>query len=408
VAVSAPDAGQSGDLSASLAISSPQSGGSSIPMTLRTEIPMRGGSGAFTADIQGGNGRGYVPAQTEFYTFDVPNGEPSLDVATALGDSQTDPYYLYLVAPDGTNPARASNQTLEGSAGTGSVVASPGAEAHVLNPEPGRWTIIVTFTNPVTGDALDTQLTGKVSFAPIAVTAAGIPHGSTLTRGEASTVTVTVHNASSGIESYFLDPRLNKEVTVQLASVDPTADLTLPLSYSLAEPQWIVPTQTSALGMAVTSTAPVQFDTSPYNGEPDLGSVAVGDDAYASYAAPFVTQGDWAIVPQPTGPFGSSSAAPNSTASLYMAAVTQGFNTDAASPSGDLWEQAVNPSAAFDPVLVQPGGTATLTLTLTPTATPGTVVSGDIYLDDSSSLSNNGYSPTGDELAAFPYRYTVG
>ena len=408
VAVSAPDAGQAGDLSASLAISSPQSGGSSIPMTLRTEIPVHGGSGGFTADIQGGNGRGYVPAQTEFYTFDVPKGEPSLDVATALGDSRTDPYYLYLVAPDGTNPARASNQTLEGSAAGGSVVSSTGAEAHVLNPESGQWTIIVTFTNPVTGDALDTRLTGEVSFAPIHATASGVPHGSTLTRGKASTVTVTVHNTSSGIESYFLDPRLNKEVTVQLASIVPTADLTLPLSYSFAEPQWIVPTQTSALGMAVTSTAPVRFDTSPYNGEPDLGSVAVGDDAYAAYAAPFVTQGDWDIVPQPTGAFGSTSAAPESTASLYMAAVTQGFNADAASPSGDLWEQAVNASAAFDPVLVQPGGSATLTLTLTPAGAPGTVVSGEIYLDDSSSLSNNGYSPTGDELAAFPYRYTVG
>ena len=38
----------------------------------------------------------------------------------------------------------------------------------------------------------------------------------------------------------------------------------------------------------------------------------------------------------------------------------------------------------------------------------GTPVAGVLYLDDSSSLSNNGYTPTGDELAAFPYRYTVG
>jgi hypothetical protein len=408
VAVSAPDAAEPGDLSASLAFGSPQSGPSSIPMTLRTEIPLHGGSGGFTADIQGGNGRGYVPAQTEFYTFDVPKGEPSLDVATALGDSRTDPYYLYLVAPDGTNPARASNQTLEGSGGTETTAASSGAEAHVLNPEAGRWTIIVTFTNPVSGDALDTPLTGRVSFAPIQAAAAGVPQGSTLTRGKTATVTVTVHNASQGIESYFLDPRLSKDVTVQLASLVPTANLTLPLSYSNAEPQWLVPTQTSALAMAVTSTAPVQFDTSPYNGEPDLGSVAVGDDAYAAYAAPFVTQGDWDIVPQPTGPFGSTSAAPSSTASLYMAAVTQGFNADATSASGDLWEQGVNSSAAFAPVVVQPGGTATLTLTLTPTGQPGTSVSGDIYLDDASLLSNNGYSPTGDELAAFPYRYTVG
>jgi hypothetical protein len=283
-----------------------------------------------------------------------------------------------------------------------------GAAAPVPPPAAGQWTIIVTFTNPVSGDALDTQLTGRVSFAPVGATAAGVPQGSTLTRGKSTTVTVTVHNTSQGVESYFLDPRLNKDVTVQLASIVPTTGLTLPLSYNTAEPQWIVPTQTSALGMAVTSTAPVRFDTSPYNGEPDLGSTSTGDDAYAAYSAPFVTQGDWDIVPQPTGPFGPTSAAPNSTASLFMTAVTQGFNADAASASGDLWELGVNASAAFSPVVVQPGGTATLTLTITPAERPGTVVSGNIYLDDSSSLSNNGYSPTGGELAAFPYRYTVG
>lgn len=408
VSVAARDPQQAGDLSASLAFGSPQSGRGSIPMTLRTEIPISHGAGGFSADIQGGNGRGYVPAQSEFYTLDVPGGEPALDLKTVLADDRTDPYYVYLVAPDGSNPARGSNQTLEGSGQDAAVVASPGAEAHVLKPEAGQWTVIVTFTNPVSGDALDTTLTGKVSFAGVPATATGVPRNSTLTRGKAATVTVTVHNTSQGIESYFLDPRLNKYETLQLASTTPTTDLTLPLSYSNAEPQWIVPTQTTALGMAVTSTAPVQFDTSPYNGEPDIGSKAVGDDAYAAYSAKSVTQGDWDIVPEPTGAYGASGAAPSSTASLYMSAVTQGFNADATSAAGDLWQLGADPSAAFTPVIVQPGSTATLTLTITPTEAPGTVVSGVLYLDDSSSLSNNGPSPTGDELAAFPYQYKVG
>ena len=408
VAVTAQNPGQAGDLSASLAFSSPQAGRSTIPMTLRTEIPVSHGSGSFTADIQGGNGRGYVPAQSEFYVVNVPKGEPALDVQLALGNAETDPYYAYLVAPDGENPARASNETLEGSGSTATTVASSGTELHTLNPEAGQWTIIVTFTNPVTGDALDTPLYGKVSFAPTAATAKGVPQGGVLTRGKPVTVSVTVHNKSQGIESYFLDPRLSQYVTTPLVSTTPTSDLTLPLTYSNAEPQWIVPTQTMQLGMAITSTAPVQFDSSPYNGEPDVGSTAVGDDAYASYSAPEITQGDWDIVPQPTGPFGSSGAAPSSTASLSMTAVTQAFNTDATSASGDLWETGVNASATFAPVVVQPGGSATLTLTITPSAVSGTPVSGVIYLDDSSSLSNNGASPTGDELAAFPYRYTVG
>ena len=408
VSVTARNPGQAGDLSASLAYGSPQAGRSSIPMTLRTEVAVNHGGGSFTADIQGGNGRGYVPAQSEFYAVNVPKGEPALDVKLDLGNAETDPYYAYLIAPDGENPARASNQTLEGSGTSQTTVTASGTELHTLDPAAGQWTILVTFTNPVTGDALDTPLYGQVSFAPIAAKATGVPDGGVLAPGKAKTVSVTVHNTSQGIESYFLDPRLARYVTTPLVSATPTTDLTLPLTYANAEPQWIVPTQTEQLGMAVTSTAPVQFDTSPYNGEPDLGSTAVGDDAYATYAAPDITQGDWDIVPQPTGPFGSSSAAPSSTASLSMTAVTQAFNTDAASASGDLWETAVNASAAFSPVIVQPGASATLTLTITPSAAAGTPVSGEIYLDDYSALSNNGYAPTGDELAAFPYHYTVG
>ena len=409
VSVTAPDQSQAGDLSASLAYSSPQAGRSSIPMTLRTEIAVNHGSGSFTADIQGGNGRGDVPAQSEFYVVNVPAGQSALDVKLNLGNAETDPYYAYLFAPDGENPARASNQTLEGSGTSQTTVATSGTELHTLDPAAGRWTLLVTFTNPVTGDALDTPLYGQVSFAPIAATAKGVPQGGVLARGKPTTVSVTVHNSSQGIESYFLDPRLSQYVTTPLVSLTPTTDVTLPLSYAASEPPlWIVPTQTQQLGMAVTSTAPVQFDASPYNGEPDIGSTAVGDDAYATYAAPDITQGLWDVIPQPTGPFGSSGAAPSSTASLYMTAVTQAFNTDATSASGDLWETAVNASASFSPVVVQPGASATLTLTITPSAAAGTPVSGVIYLDDYSALSNNGDTPTGDELAAFPYHYTVG
>jgi len=194
VSVTTQNPGQAGDLSASLAFSSPQAGRSSIPMTLRTEIATHNGSGSFSADIQGGNGRGYVPAQSEFYVVNVPKGQPALDVQLALGSSETDPYYAYLVAPNGENPARASNQTLGGSGTSQTVASSSGAELHTLDPEAGQWTIIVTFTNPVTGDALDSTLHGHVSFAPIAAT--GVPRGGVLTRGKPVTVSVTVHNGS--------------------------------------------------------------------------------------------------------------------------------------------------------------------------------------------------------------------
>ena len=91
-----------------------------------------------------------------------------------------------------------------------------------------------------------------------------------------------------------------------------------------------------------------------------------------------------------------------------MTATTQEFDPSVSSPSGDLWLTAVNAAASFAPIVVQPGQSATLYLTITPTGAAGTPVAGTIFLDDASALSNNGYSPTGDELAAIPYHYTVG
>ena len=405
VHVTAPLPSQPGDQSATLAISSPQSGLSSVPLTVRSVIPISHGTGKFTASLIGGNGRGFVPAQTFFYNVNVPAGEPALDVQLSLGKHAEDNYTAYLVSPDGDNPARATNQELVGDAAT---VPSSSARLHVLAPEAGQWTLIVTFNNPVEGNALTTPLTGTVSFAPITAKTSGVPTGGTLAAGKPHTVTVTVRNNSTGIESYFLDTRLAQQAQLTLDSITPTSGLTLPLSDDNAVPQWIIPTDTSGVTATADSTAPVQFDFSPYNGEPDIGSTADGDNAYASYAAAAVTQGDWDLIPQPSEAFGGAGPTANSTASLGMTATTAAFNADATSPSGDLWLASVNPQVAFAPVVVQPGKSTTLTLTITPSGAAGSTVIGTIYLDDASSLSNNGYSPTGDQLVAIPYHYTVG
>jgi hypothetical protein len=59
-------------------------------------------------------------------------------------------------------------------------------------------------------------------------------------------------------------------------------------------------------------------------------------------------------------------------------------------------------------VIVAPGQTTTLYAVITPTAAAGSVVRGVLYLDDSSAVSNDGPSPSGDQLAAIPYTYRVG
>jgi len=295
--------------------------------------------------------------------------------------------------------------------GSATFTGEPGARLHVLSPQAGRWTIIITFTNPVNGNALQTGLSGTVSFAPIAAAVAGLPNsaGATLAKGTAHTVTVTIRNDGDATESYFLDGRLDSLATVPLTSITPST-LSLPESDTGTIPQWIVPTDTTSLAASAVSSAPTTFDFAPWNGEPDTGATVSGDDASASIsAAPgaSLTQGDWDIVPQQVGPFGAAGA-PKSTTSLALTATTLAFDPGLTTSTGDLWEQGTAARAAFAPVLVAPGTTVTLKATITPTASAGSVVRGVLYLDDSSAVTNDGPSPSGDQLEAIPYEYKVG
>jgi hypothetical protein len=132
---------QAGDLSASVTWSATGLGKSSLPVTLRSLVPIVNGVGHFATTLEGGNGRGFVPAQTFFYNFNVGRGHPALDVQTRLAGNHDDPYYAYLVAPDGQAVAQASNQLLVGLADGRSILkGGPGMRLHTLSPPAGRWT----------------------------------------------------------------------------------------------------------------------------------------------------------------------------------------------------------------------------------------------------------------------------
>jgi hypothetical protein len=413
VTVSGRLPGAPGDQSASVTFSAPGWGDSSLPISLRSLVPIVHGHGHFEATLVGGNGRGGVPAQTFFYNFDVPAGQPALDVQTRLAGSNDDPYYAYLVDPDGSAVALASNQVVVGESQTGPVtIGEPGMRLHTLWPSSGQWALIITFTNPVTGNRLQTPLLGTISFTPVTATVHGLPDNpsTVLAAGAQYVAKITVHNTGESTEAYFLDGRLDQASSLALSPITPATDLTLPLSDTAPEPQWIVPTDTTALTAAATSTAPTTFDFSPYDGDPDTGATVDGDNASATITAPagtWLTQGDWDIDPQQVGPFGGKGAAP-STTSLTLTATTPAFDPALVPSTGDLWQQGSAALAAFKPVLVRPGQTTTLYAVITPSAKAGTVVRGILYLDDSSAVSNYGYSPSGDQLAAIPYAYQVG
>ncbi len=82
---------------------------------------------------------------------------------------------------------------------------------------------------------------------------------------------------------------------------------------------------------------------------------------------------------------------------------TQTFDPNATSSTGDFWQFAVDPSApGVAPLALNPGQSGNITVTLTAAGSPGTTVSGVVYVDDLSQFLANG-----DDIAALPYTYTV-
>ena len=120
--------------------------------------------------------------------------------------------------------------------------------------------------------------------------------------------------------------------------------------------------------------------------------------------------GLWGLFPSEIGPY-PASGAPPVTASSSFNAVTQPFDSTVRSSTGDLWSLFNDiGSGNLHPIYLQPGKSATIALTITPTASPGTQVSGTINLDDVFQVNVvTGYAfAGGDELASLPFRYTVG
>ena len=77
------------------------------------------------------------------------------------------------------------------------------------------------------------------------------------------------------------------------------------------------------------------------------------------------------------------------------------------STTGDLWRPPA-PGRHPHPGVIAPGQSATINVTITPSAAAGTVVSGTLYVDDLLAAIPPYGQFSGDELSALPYEYTVG
>ena len=409
---------QPGDSDGSIVVSSNRDEGAatSVAVTLRSEIDLARG-GAFSGTLTGGNGRPDGGGQEAYYNFQVAPGTTSLTANVSLANDDADPVGAYLVSPDGdvlgygeNTVATSINQT------TGAITFAPekSLTAYTLHPVPGTWTLIVDFNTPVAGNEISEPFTGRILANAVRVSAAGLPDSAstTLAAGQPVTVPVTVTNNGAAPQDFFVDARLDTSTTVSLAPLDPASGLTLPLA--VEPPGFLVPAETSAVAVAQTSSLPTMFDFSPDAGDPDLASAApatsplcsTSPSAAYSPAGGTVTDGAWFVTPAECGPY--PAAAPAGTVSVSMSAETKAFDPAVTSAVGDFWELSVNPAAAFGLLVIQPGQTKTINVTITPAGAAGTVVSGNLYAD----VLDGNVPPLGqeggDELAALPYTYRIG
>ncbi|MBV6701237.1 S8 family serine peptidase [Kitasatospora aureofaciens] len=407
----------SGDSSEAVTVSGSNGATTSVPVILRSLVPVNQGKGTFTGSITGGNGRGSSPTQSFSYAFDVPKGQKDLRVGVTVKDSKL-LMQGALISPDGTPVDIEGNAILDAQGNLTSTTA--GVSATTVNPAEGRWRFVLNVLGPVSGQQLSQDFAGTIAFNQNTATAAGLPTDARtkLAAGKPVTVQVNYTNNTVATQQISADGRLDRRVDLPLVPQGASASVTLPLSLTSAVPAFLVPPGTDQLKAVAASSTPAQLELSATTGSPDLfGNLKKAQDGSTisvvtdnGTAAQPIVPGIWGTFLQQIGPFGTAGA-PAGTATITATAHTQAFDPALTSSTGDPYATAVNASApAATPVVVQPGATGSLQVTLTPTGPKGSTVHGVLYLvsaPTSVATANNSLGTTGSVLAALPYSYTV-
>jgi len=380
----------------------------SIPVTLRSLVDVEDG-GAFSGVLTGGNGRSPGEGQVNYYQFRVGPGHRSITANVSLTNDVADNVGAYLVNPDGVAVGFGQN-SLNGT-------NSQALTAYTHDPLAGTWTLIVDFSEPVVGDEISQPFTGNIKLDHVSVSAAGLPNNrhTKLAAGVPVTIPVTVTNNGAAPEAFFVDARLNATTSISLVSFFGLPNgYQYPMPLNSYYPLWLVPTQTSSVQAAASANVPIEFDYSAYPGDPDLfGPPTATTSTYnaaGSYtpAGGTVEQGLWNSFPSEIGPYPAGGAPPG-LMTMTLTATTKAFDPTVTSSTGDLWFGSFDLAAlgSFAPVTLNPGQSTTISVTITPAGASGTVVSGNLYVNDFVGSVPPYGQTTGDELAAIPYTYTI-
>jgi len=363
-----------------------------VPITLRSLVDV---GHEFTGTITGGNARMPFYGQELPYQFRVTRHHRDLDARIHVAN----PGYqvlAFLVDPSGT-PVDVQSSTLWDGSGTNGQDISLFRQ----NPEPGLWSLMVVQINNVDSILTSSDFSATVSYDLVHASAAGLPHHSHLSGGATRNATITITNTGNEQEAYMVDARHNGQTVLPLVSIGGAPDNEpLPISDFSTIPQFLLPPFSPQMAMEASSTVPITLDTSPNFGTPDVGAQQVGNSAIAVAKAAELPASPWSCAPAEQGPF--SGTAPATTFSCGAVGLTSPFAPDVSTSTGNLWADVELGTNTYNPLVLDPGQTGTISVQITATGNHGTKVKGFLTLE-----SFNFNTISSDEVASFPYSYRV-
>jgi hypothetical protein len=390
-----------------------------VPVITRAVQKVRFGHPArFSGTFAIGNGRSFSPAQTNTYLFKVPSGAHDLDVNLNLSGKAA---VAHLSDPSGEPVANDLNQRPSGDA----TVTDSGLQIVHANPVPGVYQLTLELLNPVSGDTLPLPYSGVVALDGAHVVSHGVPQSRGTRVHGSSTATVTIYNTSPQPQSYFIDPRSSTTATYSLVAVggkvagDPfTSHTALPLPSDDADvlPSWLVPTQVRALTVGASATDSIDYDIMPLDSPTAINSpntpdieAPTGTSSSVTHRAHEVGSSMWAAFPTIHGLTPPDGTPPGGSVDFQASIEAAAFAGDITSSTGDALLSTVNPSApAATPVVIPAGGHATVTVTLAPTGSKGSVERGSLYVDTLNPFGSAGTTGLVGEVAAVPFEFTIG
>jgi hypothetical protein len=390
-----------GDSAASLRLSTGSADDGSLPITLRSLVPISAAGGILQGTLTGGASLG----EQHSFQFDLPRGLPSLNLGFQVPDS----HFIilgFLVDPTGQPLDVQSTFLVDFATGGASITKT--MQFFKRHPAGGRWTLVVWLFQGIAGldgAEFSEPFTGQISFAAPAVTATDIPHSpsTVLRQGVPVTATINFANTGNSTKDYFADARLNQDVTQPLLAYN--SPQPLPIKNPGAPPLVFVPPGSTQLLVVGQGNVPIVMDIQGTGNDPDILGVSLpGNFSVAQARAAELAPGLWTAITEPKGPFPPTGVPSGAQAVISAIVQMDAFDTTVSSDSGNEWVQlAVDNTYPYTPKTVSPGQTSSITLTITPNAPKGTLVSGYVQLE-----TYNQFTGGGDEVVRIPYTYRVG